>query len=90
MQDVTYITSTVAGLDGSVGAGSNQATRGLTVDTVRRFSGLDRPVVIGLEPHADEEHADLDKFIVNLASRARDGLVIITTSDELMRKLQTQ
>ena len=63
---------------------------GVTVDTVRDFSGLDKPVVIGLEPHADDRHANLDKFIVNLATRAKDGLVIITTSDELMKKLQTQ
>ena len=68
---------------------SSQAAEGVTVDTVR-FSGLDKPVIIGLEPHTDDKHADLDKFIVNLATRAKDGLVIITTSDELMRKLQIQ
>ncbi|KAK7109857.1 hypothetical protein V1264_013826 [Littorina saxatilis] len=65
-------------------------TQGVTVDTVRGFSGMDKSVVIGLEPHANENHADLDKFIVNLATRAKDGLVIITTSDELMKKLQAQ
>lgn len=69
---------------------SSQAAEGVTVDTVRCFSGLDKPVIIGLEPHTDDKHADLDKFIVNLATRAKDGLVIITTSDELMRKLQIQ
>ncbi|KAK7478951.1 hypothetical protein BaRGS_00029818 [Batillaria attramentaria] len=62
----------------------------VTVDTVRRFSGLDKPVIIGLDPHANTSHADLDKLIVNLATRAKDGLVIITTSDELLRKLQDQ
>ncbi|XP_041370884.1 schlafen family member 13-like [Gigantopelta aegis] len=60
----------------------------VTVDTVRRFSGLDRPVVIGLDPRINEEHADMDKFIVNLVTRAKDGLVIITTSDSLLKKLK--
>ncbi|XP_076461245.1 schlafen family member 13-like isoform X2 [Babylonia areolata] len=69
---------------------TGQSSCDVTVDTVRRFSGLDKPVVIGVEPHADTDHADLDKFIVNLATRAKDGLVIITTSDHLMRKLQIQ
>jgi hypothetical protein len=62
----------------------------VTVNTVRGFSGLDKPVVIGLDPHTNDDHADLDKFIVNLATRARDGLVIITTSDELLQKLRSQ
>lgn len=62
----------------------------VTVDTVRRFSGLDKPVIIGLDPYTDASHADLDKLIVNLTTRARDGLVIITTSDELLRKLRDQ
>ncbi|XP_067657442.1 schlafen family member 8-like [Haliotis asinina] len=61
---------------------------GVTVDTVRRFSGLDKPIVIGLDPHVNEEHADINKFIVNLATRAKQGLFIITTSDEVLRKLQ--
>ena len=59
-----------------------------TVDTVRRFSGLDRPVIIGLDPRINEEHADMNKFIVNLATRAKDSLVIITTSDSLLKKLR--
>lgn len=63
-------------------------TSAVTVDTVRGFSGMDKSVVIGLEPHADENHADLDKFIINLATRAKDGLVIITTSEEVMQKLR--
>ncbi|XP_046372103.1 schlafen family member 8-like isoform X2 [Haliotis rufescens] len=61
--------------------------RGMIVDTVRRFSGLDKPIVIGLDPRINEEHADINKFIVNLATRAKQGLVIITTSDEVMKKL---
>ncbi|KAL8617715.1 hypothetical protein ACOMHN_053548 [Nucella lapillus] len=70
--------------------GNGWSSSDVTVDTVRAFSGLDKPVVIGLEPHTDSNHAYLDKFIVNLATRAKDGLVIITTSDDLMRKLQIQ
>lgn len=60
------------------------------VDTVRQFSGLDKPIIIGLDPYADVNHADMDKLIANLVTRARDGLVIITSSDELMKKLQDQ
>ena len=79
-----------AGFDASDSDSGHQVVKDVTVDTVRRFSGLEKPVIIGLEPHTDEKHADLDKFMVNLATRAKDGLVIITTSDDLMRKLQIQ
>ena len=50
----------------------------MTVETVKRFSGLDKPTVIGVNPHVDDKHADLDKFVVNLATRAQDSLVIIS------------
>lgn len=78
-------------LSGSVADASVQrGMKEVMVDTVRRFSGLDKPIIIGLDPHANSEHADIDKFIVNLATRAKDGLVIITTSEDLLKKLRDQ
>ena len=56
---------------------------GVLVDTVHRFSGLDKLAVIGVNPHVNEEHASLQKFLLSLATRAKDNLVIITTSDDL-------
>ena len=53
------------------------------VDTVHRFSGLDKSAVIGVNPYVNEEHANFQKFLLNLATRAKDKLVIITTSDNL-------
>ena len=61
---------------------------GVTVDTVRRFDGLDKAAVIGINPYVNEEHADFRKFLVNLASRAKDNLIIITTSDSIREQLQ--
>lgn len=60
----------------------------LTVSTVREFSGLDKSVIIGLEPHINQDHADMDKFLLNLVTRAKDSLVILTTSDKMMDTLK--
>ncbi|CAC5380773.1 unnamed protein product [Mytilus coruscus] len=60
-----------------------QMKEGVLVDTVHRFSGLDKLAVIGVNPHVNEEHASLQKFLLSLATRAKDNLVIITTSDDL-------
>ncbi|ESO82649.1 hypothetical protein LOTGIDRAFT_155662 [Lottia gigantea] len=60
----------------------------LTVDSVKRFSGLSRSVIIGLNPDINDNHGDINKFIVNLATRAQDNLVIITTNSDLVKKLQ--
>ncbi|XP_005096595.1 schlafen family member 13 isoform X2 [Aplysia californica] len=60
----------------------------LLVTTVRDFSGLDKPVIIGLDPHTNQEHADFDKFLLNLVTRAKDSLVILTSSDALLNKLR--
>lgn len=53
------------------------------VDTVHRFSGLDKPAVIGVNPCVNSEHASLQKLLLSLATRAKDNLVIITTADDL-------
>ena len=59
----------------------------VSVDTVRGFSGLDKAAVIGINPEVNEDHADFNRFILSLASRARDNLVIITTSDSVKEQL---
>ena len=59
----------------------------VAVDTVRGFSGLDKAAVIGINPEVNEDHADFNRFILSLASRARDNLVIITTSDSVKEQL---
>ncbi|RUS74036.1 hypothetical protein EGW08_018210 [Elysia chlorotica] len=59
----------------------------LLISTVKEFSGLDKPVIIGVDPYTNQSHADLDKFLLNLVTRAKDRLIILTTSDELMKKL---
>lgn len=61
--------------------------RGVEVDTVKEFSGLDRGTIIGVDPKVKADHADLDKFILSLATRARDKLVIISTSDDVQKEL---
>lgn len=58
------------------------------VDTVKEFSGLDRGTIVGVDPKVNTEHADLNKFILSLATRARDKLVIISTFDDVQRKLE--
>ncbi|XP_052773230.1 schlafen family member 13-like [Mya arenaria] len=60
---------------------------GVAIDTVRRFSGLDKAAVIGINPYVNEEHADFSKFLLSLATRAKDNLVIITTSDNVKQRL---
>ncbi|KAL4231483.1 platelet maturation [Mactra antiquata] len=60
---------------------------GVAIDTVRRFSGLDKAAVIGINPYVNEEHADFKKFLLSLATRAKDNLVIITTSDNIKEQL---
>lgn len=60
---------------------------GVAIDTVRRFSGLDKAAVIGINPYVNEEHADFKKFLLSLATRAKDNLVIITTSDNIKKQL---
>lgn len=62
---------------------------GFAIDTVKKFSGLDKAAVIGINPYVNEEHADFKKFILNLATRAKDNLIIITTSDKIKQKLDT-
>ena len=61
--------------------------KGVAIDTVRRFSGLDKAAVIGINPYVNEEHADFKKFLLSLATRAKDNLVIITTSDNIKKQL---
>ncbi|KAK3095720.1 hypothetical protein FSP39_018052 [Pinctada imbricata] len=53
----------------------------MTVETVKQFSGLEKPAIIGVNPHVNENHADLDKFVVNLATRAKESLVIISPDE---------
>jgi len=60
----------------------------ITMDTVKSFSGLDKPTVIGINPHCNEEHADFNKFVLSLATRARDNLVIISSSEIAQKKLK--
>lgn len=62
---------------------------GIAIDTVKKFSGLDKAAVIGINPYVNEEHADFKKFILNLATRAKDNLIIITTSDNIKQQLDT-
>ncbi|KAK3585478.1 hypothetical protein CHS0354_003326 [Potamilus streckersoni] len=62
----------------------------VSVDTVKSFSGLDKAAIIGINPEVNEENADFNKFILSLASRARDNLVIVTTSDEVKNKIVRQ
>lgn len=62
---------------------------GIAIDTVKKFSGLDKAAVIGINPYVNEDHADFKKFILNLATRAKDNLIIITTSDNIKQKLDT-
>ncbi|GFO24700.1 schlafen family member 13 [Plakobranchus ocellatus] len=69
---------------------SSDSSKSPFVSTVREFSGLDRPVIIGVDPHTNQNHADLDKFLLNLITRAKDQLIILTTSDELLKKLSIQ
>ena len=57
------------------------------IDTVRGFSGLDKAAVIGINPEVNEDHADFNRFLLSLASRARDNLVIITTTDSIKEQL---
>ena len=65
----------------------SQEKANVTMDTVRGFSGLDKAAVIGINPEVNEEHADFNRFLLSLASRARDNLVIITTSDNVKEQL---
>lgn len=72
----------------SLTSGKNVAMEtGVAIDTVRRFSGLDKAAIIGINPYVNEEHADFNKFILSLATRAKDNLVIITTSDNIKKQL---
>jgi len=61
----------------------------IAIETVKKFSGLDKATVIGINPYVNEEHADFKKFVLNLATRAKDNLIIITTSDNIKQKLDT-
>ena len=85
--DKDRVDQTAAALEKSSSSTSSGGNHPLVVSTVREFSGLDRPVIIGVDPHTDCNHADLDKFLLNLVTRAKDQLIILTTSDELMKKL---
>ena len=64
-----------------------QEDKKMAVDTVKSFSGLDKAAVVGINPEVNEEHADFNRFVLSLASRARDNLVIITTSDSVKDQL---
>ncbi|XP_069140967.1 schlafen family member 13-like [Argopecten irradians] len=59
----------------------------VTIDTVKGFSGMDRSTIIGVNPRVNDDHADFNKYILSLATRARDSLVIITQSDKNKLKL---
>lgn len=72
---------------GSLNNNSFTMENGVAIDTVRRFSGLDKAAVIGINPYVNEEHADFNKFVLSLATRAKDNLVIITTSDNIKQQL---
>ncbi|XP_061184332.1 schlafen family member 13-like [Saccostrea echinata] len=72
----------------TVGVMPLTSNHGVEVDTVKEFSGLDRGTIVGVDPKVNPEHADLSKFILSLATRARDKLVIISTSDVVQRKLE--
>ncbi|GFR64910.1 schlafen family member 13 [Elysia marginata] len=74
-------------IDSETPSGLSSGNSSLLISSVKEFSGLDRPVIIGVEPHTNQRHADLDKFLLNLVTRAKDQLIILTTSDELMKKL---
>ncbi|KAH9500557.1 hypothetical protein Btru_072253 [Bulinus truncatus] len=73
---------------GAMDTESSSPAKQLVISTVRDFSGLDRPVIIGLDPHINQDHANMDKFLLNLVTRAKDSLVILTTSDQVMEKLK--
>jgi len=60
---------------------------GVAIDTVRGFSGLDRPTVIGIDPTVNEDHADFRRFLLSLATRAKDNLIIITSNGDIKHKL---
>lgn len=63
-------------------------TEPVTIDTVKGFSGLDKSTIIGVNPRVNENNADFDRYILSLATRARDSLVIITQSDQYHEKLR--
>ena len=52
-------------------------------DSIRRFKGLERPVVVLVELPADDEH--LDRLLYVGASRARQHLLVIGSADVLAR-----
>ncbi|XP_077992155.1 schlafen family member 5-like [Glandiceps talaboti] len=58
------------------------------VNTVKHFSGLERPVVIAVHPEINPSTADYNNFMLNLASRATSELVIISPSESELRQLQ--
>ncbi|XP_033756520.1 schlafen family member 13-like [Pecten maximus] len=59
----------------------------ITIDTVKGFSGMDRSTIIGVNPRVNDDHADFNKYILSLATRARDSLVIITQPEKNQEKL---
>ncbi|XP_070541551.1 schlafen family member 11-like isoform X2 [Ptychodera flava] len=60
------------------------------INTVKHFSGLDKPIVIGVHPKVNPVTADFNKFMLNLASRASSELVIISADESDNSKLLTQ
>ncbi|XP_040605238.1 schlafen family member 11 isoform X1 [Mesocricetus auratus] len=50
-------------------------------DSIRRFSGLERSIVFGIDPHAGEQSISRN-LLLCLASRARKHLYILRFSDE--------
>ncbi|XP_060064963.1 schlafen family member 13-like [Ylistrum balloti] len=62
----------------------------ITLDTVKGFSGMDRSTIIGVNPRVNDDHADFNKYILSLATRARDSLVIITQLEKNQDKLYTK
>ncbi|XP_039626498.1 LOW QUALITY PROTEIN: schlafen family member 13-like [Polypterus senegalus] len=54
----------------------------IILDTVRRFSGLERNIVFVVHPEVHEKHRDLqDNFVLDAASRARVQLFVYTQEE---------
>jgi hypothetical protein len=84
-RDAAAVKSSLTSIEEDLGGQAQH----VTVDTVRRFSGLDRSAIIGLNPSVNEDHADFNKFMVNLATRARHNLDIRPASDDNYTRLNS-
>lgn len=63
-------------------------TSPVMVDTLKGFSGMDKSTIIGINPDVNQKHASLDKYMYNLATRAKDSLVIISSNENSEDKLK--